>query len=396
MALDFTVAQWRQMNKEKVSLANRSRMGAEDIIARSKLAIEETAKHTRNGQREVNTRLDQRINKVEHWTSEVDEQLTQLNNEIDALLEYKVRVEKALDATVDPLQINQTCQSMRMERIDTDKVYDKVEKDLAKEIQTTQACAQLLATTHDKIVEQIRKDRSARYYLEKDRKDKSLANVLDNQASALNNNTTTLTRRPQTVRGAGRAKHPDQWQDFTEVNIAKGERERENSKSLRSLTDGVLRQTTEDQLAANNLTTFQFKERIADTKRAKKEFEDNLDRVMAEIGNLEKEMRELEIAIDDKNAPLMVSESRMGIRQKRPNNELCRDPALYRMNCEALEIEANVQRLRALHYEAEQHLKDLLRQQLTLQEDIKVKANTIFIDEAGCLVQRESINIQHF
>ena len=65
---------------------------------------------------------------------------------------------------------------------------------------------------------------------------------------------------------------------------------------------------------------------------------------MAEIGNLEKEMRELEIAIADKNAPLMVSESRMGIRQNRPNNELCRDPALYRMNCEALEIEANIQR----------------------------------------------------
>ena len=65
---------------------------------------------------------------------------------------------------------------------------------------------------------------------------------------------------------------------------------------------------------------------------------------MAEIGNLEKEMRELEIAIGDKAAPLMVSESRMGIRQGRPNNELCRDPALYRMNTEALEIEANIQR----------------------------------------------------
>ena len=65
---------------------------------------------------------------------------------------------------------------------------------------------------------------------------------------------------------------------------------------------------------------------------------------MAEIGNLEKQMRELEIAISDKEAPLMVCESRMGVRQKRPNNELCRDPALYRMNTEALEIEANVQR----------------------------------------------------
>ena len=38
-------------------------------------------------------------------------------------------------------------------------------------------------------------------------------------------------------------------------------------------------------------------------------------------------------------------------------------------------------RLRALHYEANQQLKDLLRQQLTLQEDIKVKENTIFIGE---------------
>jgi len=332
------------MNKDKVALANRSRMGAEDIIDRARLAIEETAKHTRNGQREVNTRLEQRINKVEHWTSEIDEQLTLLNNEIDALLEYKVRVEKALAATVEPLKINQTCQIMRTERIDTDRVYDKVEKDLAKEIDTTQSCAELLVATRDKIVEQIRKDRSARYYLEKDHKDKAKAHLLDGQAAALNNNTTTLTRRPQTVRGAGRAQHPDQWQNFTEVNIAKAEKERENSKNLRSVTDGVLRQTTEDQLSANSLTTFQFKERIADTKRAKKEFEANLDKVMAEIGNLEKQMRELEIAISDKEAPLMVCESRMGVRQKRPNNELCRDPALYRMNTEALEIEANVQR----------------------------------------------------
>ena len=39
----------------------------------------------------MNTRLNQRINKVEHWTSEIDEKLTDLNNEIDALLDYKVR-----------------------------------------------------------------------------------------------------------------------------------------------------------------------------------------------------------------------------------------------------------------------------------------------------------------
>ena len=37
LALDYNVVQWRQMNKDKVALANRSRMGAEDIIDVSKI-----------------------------------------------------------------------------------------------------------------------------------------------------------------------------------------------------------------------------------------------------------------------------------------------------------------------------------------------------------------------
>jgi len=65
---------------------------------------------------------------------------------------------------------------------------------------------------------------------------------------------------------------------------------------------------------------------------------------MAQISDLEKSMRELEIAIEDKDAPLMVAESRMGIRQNRPNIELCRDPALFRLNEEATDIENNIQR----------------------------------------------------
>ena len=65
---------------------------------------------------------------------------------------------------------------------------------------------------------------------------------------------------------------------------------------------------------------------------------------MSQIGDLEKSMRELEIAIQDKDAPLMVAESRMGIRQQRPRIELCRDPALHRLNQEVNDIENNIER----------------------------------------------------
>ena len=78
-----------------------------------------------------------------------------------------------------------------------------------------------------------------------DHKDKVSAQNLDNSAAALHNNTTTLSHRPHTVRVIARgSSHPQQWQNFTEVNIAKAEKERDNSKNLRSATDGVLRQTT--------------------------------------------------------------------------------------------------------------------------------------------------------
>ena len=65
---------------------------------------------------------------------------------------------------------------------------------------------------------------------------------------------------------------------------------------------------------------------------------------MSQIGDLEKSMRELEIAIQDKDAPLMVAESRMGIRQQIPRIELCRDPALHRLNQEVNDIENNIER----------------------------------------------------
>ena len=36
---------------------------------------------------------------------------------------------------------------------------------------------------------------------------------------------------------------PSKWQFFTETNIAKAEKERDNSRNLRSAADGILRQT---------------------------------------------------------------------------------------------------------------------------------------------------------
>ena len=62
----------------------------EDLRDEAARALEETAKHTRNTQRAVTTRLDQRVQKVDHWQGEIEHKLHELNNEIDTLLNLKV------------------------------------------------------------------------------------------------------------------------------------------------------------------------------------------------------------------------------------------------------------------------------------------------------------------
>ena len=116
--------------------------------------------------------------------------------------------------------------------------------------------------------------------------------------------------------------------------------------------------------------------------------------VLAQITEIEDNIARLKKAIDEKEAPLALAHTRLDNRTHRPNVELCRDPAQYRLVEEVGEIETNVMRLRERLAQSEDSLKGLIRRQLDLEDDIAIKANTLFIDETECVGMRRSINIQ--
>ena len=78
---------------------------------------------------------------------------------------------------------------------------------------------------------------------------------------------------------------------------------------------------------------------------------------------------------------MKVAQSRLETRQHRPNVELCRDAVQYRLIEEVNEISDSVAQLQARLRDSNSSLKGLVRNQLELEEDIAVKANTLFIDE---------------
>ncbi|KAF6097599.1 tektin 1 [Phyllostomus discolor] len=112
---------------------------------------------------------------------------------------------------------------------------------------------------------------------------------------------------------------------------------------------------------------------------------------MEEIASQEKNVTALEKAILDQEGPAKLAHTRLETRTHRPNVELCRDVAQYRLIQEVHEINHNVSRLKEILAQAQVELKGLNHRQLALQEEIQVKENTIYIDEVLCMHMRKSI-----
>lgn len=72
---------------------------------------------------------------------------------------------------------------------------------------------------------------------------------------------------------------PDEWQDFSDKNILKAEREKNAAVNLRSILDGVLMQTYNDLMKQFDIVNIAFENRIEETEKAKTKLETHLTKV---------------------------------------------------------------------------------------------------------------------
>ncbi|XP_041347663.1 tektin-1-like [Gigantopelta aegis] len=392
----FTHEEWTRSNLTKYANADVERAAAERLVDESKRLADETEKRSEKSQRDVNKKLQQRIDDIKYWKKELDDKLDGITTETDNLGAFKNRVEKALEATEEPLHIARQCLANRERRKGIDLVHDDVQKELIKEVETLEGVQALLNRTLEQATEQIRLNRKAKYLLEKDLKDKFSAVSIDEYCENLKNNSADIRFKDGVAKIEANSVSPEDWQDFSNDNIENAERERQNSVELRTLVDGILQQTANDMRKQCSDVNLAFTKRIAETKDTKGKLEDNLNKVLAQIKEMEENITRLKKAIADKDAPLMLAQTRLDTRAQRPNVELCRDPVQYRLIEEVGEIEQSIARLQDRLNDAVKSMKGLVRNKQALEEDIEIKANTIFIDEVECMGMRKSINIQSF
>lgn len=111
---------------------------------------------------------------------------------------------------------------------------------------------------------------------------------------------------------------------------------------------------------------------------------------------MEANISHLELSIRDKIGPMMLAQTRLEIRSQRPEKELVRDPVQYGLIGEVGQISDSVKNTTERLADSEAALKGLVRNQLTLEEDIAVKNKSLFIDKEQCMALRSQLGTKTF
>ncbi|XP_062408048.1 tektin-1 [Sardina pilchardus] len=394
----FLPHEWKHANDVNRGNAESERARSERLTVESQRLMEQCDRATKHMQDQARKRLEQRIHDIKFWKLELDKKLDEVVSETEDLVTSKSRVQKALESCFEPLRVTMQCLEEREKRVGIDLVHDEVEQDLMKEKEVIEGVAALLQRTLEQTIEQIRLNRSAKYYLEKDLQGKFQAEKIDDLCSILTNTNPKIDSSAGVLETgpASNTVTPDEWEAFSDINICKAERERTNSVSLRSLVDSLLQQTAADMSTQHEATGAALEMNVQRTKSAKALLEDQLGKVLAELASQERNLEALRVSIADKEGPLKVAQARLTARSLRPDVELCHDSAQSQLLTEVRELTSQINSLQEALWEAEMELRALARSQLALEEQIQVKAHSLYIDEVICTQLRQPIVIHNF
>lgn len=382
---------WKRSNLLHYSSAERDRAGAERLRAETVRMCKAVDSQTVKTRSDVENKLAGRIRDIKFWKEELERKIEENSAETELLCNAKAILEETLRSTNFPHEVANACLSYREGRIDIDLVHDDVEIQLKKEVEVIVGVQGMLQRSIDQCTEQIRLLKSVKYQLNKDLKDKFSALDLDGTCLQLKTTSEHLNHHKGIAKIPSDSFTPEQWEDYSNVNILKSEKHQNASATLRGVVTEILDQANQDILLQRQTVDRAFEKRIKEVQEAYDSLTNHLEKVKQEISEMERNIESLRAAIEDKIGPMKLAQTRLQIRSRRPRQELVRDPVQYKLVGEVSQISDNVERMQALLAENEKSLKELLCNQLSLEEDISVKANSLTIDKQQCCRLREQL-----
>nr|XP_020469515.1 tektin-3 [Monopterus albus] len=381
---------WHKSNQNNYRESESSRKSAERLRRDTIRLIQDKEQLTRRTQENTSKNIGERLNDIVFWRSELNHEIDSMVTEIAALTDVKRRLERALAETEGPLQVSQECLYHREKRMSIDLVHDDVEKDLIKEVEVIKSCQERMKRHLDRAIAQLSSNRAAQHELERDLRDKVTAQRIDDRCHHLRNTSDGIGYYRGIERLDPSISLPDSWSKFTDDNILLSQSERAASHKLRDEIEILLNTTSNEMWNQFNNVNVAFTNRVSETADAKNSLQSHLAKTLQEIFQTEMLIESLKKALRDKENPLKVAQTRLEERTRRPNIELCRDNPHHRLVSEVRALEDTIQKLQERLMEAENTLQTLVKTRMTLEHDLSIKANSLFLDQEKCMSMRKS------
>ncbi|KAG8034740.1 hypothetical protein G9C98_007816 [Cotesia typhae] len=329
-------------------------------------------------------RLGERITDVTFWRNEVASELERLIQECERLQDCRAVLEKAVQDIEGPLHIAEECLYHR-----TELVHDDSEKCLLSELSNLRSSQKKLEACLDRVKDQLRNCRASQNQLQLDMKNKESALGIDTLCHQLNNYSHGIQYYSGIEKYDPCVSEQETWADAANRIVQKSQTERAKSVQLRaeaeSLVNRVSREIWESWTYSNNALA----RRSSEMLEAKSQLQQHLHKVQQEIFDVEKNMEVLRKAIADKSYALKVAHTRLEARMHRPELELCRDYAHVSLQKEIDNVNREVDKMHRMLKEIECQHQRLLRTRNSLEHDLALKIDAMYIDkEKVCGLRR--------
>ncbi|XP_021957372.1 tektin-3 [Folsomia candida] len=392
----YSPSDWQANNQQTYTGSDCTRNTSELVRAEALRLVRETDDRSSRGQMDSSKKLGDRLADINYWKQEIMKELDVNVHESHKLLETRQTLERMIKELDGPLHIAQENLYAREARQGVDLVHDAAEQALLCEIETIRAWQQKLCQQLDGINTHLARGRAARHELERDLQRKEQAFQIDTGAAQLNNNSKDIAFHSGIEKIDPTVSIPETWAGFTEALLKRSKAERATSQKVHAMIDNLLVQAANETWAAWNNTNNAFALRIAELLDAKNKIACHLSKVQQEIYDMEKHMDIIRKSIEDKAPSLKVAQTRLERRTHRPDIELCRDEAQFRLVSEIQDVNETLEQLQRKLGEVEAAHQQLLKVKACLEHDLKIKANSLFIDREKCLGLRKSFPITTF
>ncbi|XP_053974861.1 tektin-3-like [Hylaeus volcanicus] len=376
----YTPNEWFQKQVKYYNEADSCRHFSERIRNDAVRIIRDAEEKVQHRQYDTGRRLGERINDVSFWRNEVASELERLLHEIERLQDCRSVLEKAIRDIEGPLHIAEECLYHREARKGTELVHDDSEKCLLSEIEILRQNRKKLEICLDRCKEQLRDCRGSQNQLELDLKNKENALGIDAMCHQLNNYSHGLQYYSDIEKYDSCVSEQETWADAANRIVQKSQTERNKSCQLRTNAEALISKVAQEMWDAWSNTNNALTHRSSELLEAKTKLQQHLQKVQQEIFDVEKNLELMRKAIADKSHVLKVAHTRLEARMHRPDLELCRDYAHISLQHEIDDIKHQVERMHKALRELENQHKKLLRTRTTLEHDLVLKIDAMYID----------------